>query len=96
MTNIDLNSEEDKNSGINEQDVFWEDNVPQGNFPLELGQARISFIVSSESFDIKAIKGLERVSYDDKEVGHGVKNSGFFFSLQVQKVPKLIIKIQRL
>ena len=78
MTNIDLNSEEDKNSRKNEQDVFWEDNVPQGNFPLELGQARISFIVSSESFDIKAIKGLERVSYDDKEVGHCVKYSVFF------------------
>ena len=57
---------------------FWEDNVPQGNFPLELGQARISFIASSESFDIKAIKFLERVSYDVKEVGHSVKYSGFF------------------
>ena len=40
--------------------------------------ARISFIVSSKCFDIKAIKGLERVTYDVKEVGHGVKYSGFF------------------
>ena len=57
---------------------FWEDNIPQGNFPLELGQARISFIVSSKCFDIKAIKGLERVTYDVEEVGHSAKNSGFF------------------